>query len=268
MRLRKKFNFKRFLNYLKYNQILYGKKYFYFFVVLVLFMFSVQIISLVTKSGRVDYFQSYYIPMFFGLYAISAIIAVGTSFSSLRSSNKASNFLQLPVIVSEKFLAEFLIRIVGFNLLFFPLFWLTFKLATFIYNLFGWANPLKIYQVESLGLFSAFYYVNGLFENISVALSIFSVFCFLFMGASYFKKYAILKTILTFFGLVFFGFVLMVALSHIFFPDYVEGFHIVIFPRRINENLISTHFYAAILGVFSSLFFLPIAFLKLKEKQA
>lgn len=246
---------------------MYGKTYLYFSVGLVIMMFFVQFFSLLLEAGRTDYFKSFYIPMFFMLYAFSSIVAVGTSFPSLRSPDKASNFLQLPVAVFEKFLAEFLIRIIGFNLLFFPLFWLTFKISYGIYRLFSWSNQLIINEVDGLGLFSAFYDVNGLFENISVAFSIFSAMCFLFMGASYFKKYALFKTFLTLIFMVFFFMVLMIGLSHIFLPNYVEGFQIITFSRRINENLVSTEIYAAIIGVFSSLFFLPIAFLKLKEKQ-
>lgn len=263
MTLQNHFNLKRFLNYFKYNFTMYGKTYLYFSIGLAIALFSLDFFTLNTAYYKNNFFKNNYIPMFFMLYAISGILVIGTSFPSLRNKNKIANYILLPVATFEKFLGEFIIRIIGFNLLFFPLFWLVFKMAYAFYHLFEWAHPLEI---ESFGIFSPFYGIPNTLDKFAV-LSILSLSAFLFMGAAYFKKNALVKTIITFSLLVIFFFVLMVGFSHLFLPNYVKGIDIEIFSRRINKDSIGVQLYAYIIGFGSSLFFIPIAYFKLKEKQ-
>lgn len=264
MTLQNHFNIKRFSNYFKYNLTMYGKSYLYFSIGLLIALFSINFFTLSTATISIRFLKGYYIPVFFMIYTISCVIAVGTSFPSLRNSNKISNYLLIPVSTFEKMLLEFMIRIIGFNLLFIPLYWLVFKIAYAVYHLFEWNNPIVI---GSFDIFSPFYALTNALDKFAVILSILSLSSFLFMGAAYFKKNALFKTIFTLSILVVFFFVLMVGFSHLFLPNKVEGIDIEILSRRINKDLWNTQLYAYIIGIGSSLFFIPLTYFKLKEKH-
>jgi len=264
MNIQKHFNLKRFYNYLQYDLILNGRTYLYFSIGLFMTLFFIIFFTISTASPRLEFVKQYYIPIFFFTYLIGGVMAIGTSFPAFRNANSTINYLLLPVSDLEKFLVQFSIRIIGFTLLFFPLYWVVFKLAYSTYNLFEWKDPI---QIESFGIFSGFHYVVTTLDRFVAGFSIFSVTTFLFAGATYFKKYAVFKTMLTFSLFTIVLFVFMVLLSHLFLPDMVKGFDIRILNRKINDDLVSFQLYASIFGIGTSLFLLPLAYFKLKEKE-
>lgn len=265
MVLQKHFNFKRFLNYLKYDFTIYGKSYLYFAISLSILIFVISFYNLAKGLPYPDYnfLNSRYRIAFFIIYVISGVTVVGLSFPFFRNKTKTVHFIQLPVAIFEKFLSEFLIRIVAFNIVFFFLFWSVFKFAYFVYLLFEWKNALIL---ESYGLLEVFYDVSSNLFGVAIFSFLLFVMSFLFANASYFKKYVLFKTLILFLLLGFIYYALMVGLSHVLY-DNSKGFNIVFFDRRINYQLNSSHLYFFIFTSISSLLFLTITYFNLKEKE-
>jgi hypothetical protein len=190
---------------------------------------------------------------------------MGTSFPALRNKKEASHYFLLPASIFEKFLIQFLIRIVAFSTFFYLIFWLEFKFTAAIYQSIEWRKTITI---ESFDLFAPFTDLNRTLDLLAVLFGMFSIASFLLMGAAYFKKYALFKTILTFgvFAGVFF--LTMVLFSHIFYAEKMRSFlSIELDTYRISENLYNTQMFFYIPAIAASLFFLPTAYFKLKEKE-
>lgn len=265
MKLKDHFSVNRFYKYLKYDLVLNGKTYLFVMIGLVLALVFIHFFTLSTASNRVDFKTSYYIPIFFFTFIIGLVVSGGTSFPALRSSQHSINFLLLPVSNLEKFIVQFLFRVLFFILLFVPLYWITFNIAYGIYGLFEWTNFIYL---EPFELFSVFSEITTTLDKLATVFSIISLAAFAFAGATYFKKYAFFKTILAFSLLIFCSFLLMVLFSHIFFPSNSRDvFEVKIENYYINKDLNNEQLFMYIFGMASSLFLLPLAYFKLKEKE-
>ena len=60
---------------------------------------------------------------------------------------------------------------------------------------------------------------------------------------------------------------LFVMFSHIFYPNQTHGFDIALKTYRIAKNLNNAQLFVYLIGGLSWLFFLPLAYFKLKEKE-
>lgn len=264
MNIQKHFNLKRFYNYFKYDLKLNSTTYIYSFIGLFIVLFSIDFFMLNTANSKVSFLARYYIPGFWLTIIPCTILVIGTCFPSLITSKKTANYLMIPASIFEKLLTEFTIRILTFPLLFFISYWIVFKLSYSIYNLFEWKHNL---QLESFEITDVFKRIPTSLDLWAIILSMISIASFLFIGSIYFKKFAIVKTIITFGVLLFFTYTLSVILSHLLLPDEVQGFTFKILDRRINDDLVSTQLYVYITGCISSLFLLPLAYFKLTEKE-
>ncbi|MFI1744423.1 hypothetical protein [Thalassobellus sediminis] len=261
------FNIKRFNNTFRHDLKLHAKTYLSFCIGLFLGLIFIDLffISSSYKNFRVND----YLPLFYFTFFIGLIIVVGTSFPLLRNKKSAISYLMLPASVFEKFLIQFVIRILCFIILFIPLFWLDFKIAGSIYNLFEWRVQT---QIDDFVLFEAFKPENGIkttFDLIAILGGLFTLAAFLFAGATYFKKYALFKTILSFTGILAFVFLLFMVCTMFFFPEKLHSYGGPIFLEdyKLSKNLYNIQLCIYIIGVVSSLFLLPLAYFKLKEKE-
>jgi hypothetical protein len=265
MNLQKHFSLNRFYKYLKYDLVLNGKTYLFSFIGLILVLICLQFFMVSTAHYLSDFKTQYYTPIFFLTLISGIIISVGTSFPSLRTSQKSINYLLLPASNLEKVMVQGFFRIIVFIVLFIPLYWMSFKLSYGIYGLFEWDNFL---EVAPIGLFDFSEKKLLVLDVCAIIFSIISLASFLFVGAVYFKKYAVFKTILAFGILVFMWFLLMVLFSHIFYPSSSRDFFRIHFDDyKINKGLEGSQLLAYIFGIASSLFLLPLAYFKFKEKE-
>ena len=273
MSLQQHFSFKRFYNYLKFDLLLNGKKYLGFIAVLWIVLFlldfflinTASIIKLNETGIRIKYFRlDTYQPTFLVTLILSLILVVGSSFPALRKKDSTINFLFVPVSLLEKYLVQFVFRILIFSVIYIVLFWLDFKFATFVYNLFEWKNQTEVPSFELLNLFKK---NIPLLDRKIIVLSIFSIASLLFASSTFFNKNALLKTILTLGVLGLITYLFSVLLSHVFLPNQVQGFNVTVFDRKLSNNLNTIQILVYVIGVFSSLFFLPLAYFKLKEKE-
>ena len=265
MSIQKHFKLSRFLKAFKYDLAINAKTYLFF--VLGLF-FGLLFIDLYFISNHYGTFSlNNYQPLFFFTFIISMILVVGSSFPLLRDTKSTANYLMLPISVFEKFLIQFVIRLVVFTILFLPLFWFDFKLADLIYNLFEWRNKTVIENFELL--FDAFSELKTKLDLWAVLLGMFSFASFLFSGAVYFKKYAVFKTVASFSLIVCAMLLFSSMLTLFFFP---KGFNsqnafIDLNTYKVSEHLYSIQLFFYIIGFVSSLFLIPLAYFKLKEKE-
>ncbi|RED47891.1 hypothetical protein [Seonamhaeicola aphaedonensis] len=264
MGLQKYFNLNRFYKYFKYDLTLNGKTYALALLGLFVVLFIVDVFTLSTASSRVNFNRNYYTPIFIFFLVLTGVVSAGTSFSALRSSKTSIHYLLIPVSNFEKFIVQFLIRIMGFVLLFLPLYWLTFKLAYGFYSLFAIVSE----NVESYNMLSPFQWQENKVD-IYILVSLASgLILFAFCGAASFKKYALFKSILTFALFVLAWFLLMVILSHIFYDhDSKELLEINLRSYRVQDGVYNTQIYATILFAGLSLILLPLAYFKLKERE-
>jgi hypothetical protein len=201
----------------------------------------------------------------FASYLLGAGVFVGTAFPVLNNQIKTSSYLMTPGSTLEKCLVQFLIRFVFFIPVALMIFWIGMYLAKASLI----ANPYIQFDVQAQ--ISDFHF-NKLFavewkQNTFIYLSIFSIHTILFAGATYFNRFALVKTLIV--SAIILGAVLLlfVIFSHIFFPSQTNGFEIELHPYEIWGELYNIQLFFYLLGGLSWLFFLSLAYFKLKEKE-
>lgn len=208
--------------------------------------------------------------MCFIFYIIAVWLFVGTAFPDLSNQIKTSNYLLAPGSTFEKVMIQFLIRIGFFIPIALGLFWIVVRLAKFSLTPGdSGLDPSSIPNFQYRFLVS----VNGtdkIFDIWLILFIIFGVFsysCFLFAGSTYFRRYALLKTVIVSGILWGISVLTMVLFSHIFYPMETDGFDIHLKHFVIVERLNSFQLAFLMLAALSWIFFLSIAYFKLKEKE-
>lgn len=192
---------------------------------------------------------------------------VGTAFPALTDQIKKSTYLLLPGSILEKFMVQFIIRIVIFIPLALFLFWVVTHLAKASLvpiPLFGFYPDTQIDDFHFWNLFNE--HINNR-DRLIISLSFFSITSFLFAGSAYFKRFALVKTLIVLGSLIGAVCLLFVLLSHIFFPGVTYGFDIEIPLYNVWKDMVNIQLYLYLVGGISWLFFLPLSYFKLKEKE-
>ncbi len=267
------FSLNRFVKLLNYDMTLHKKKY----VLFALFMFVVLCFAsyyLLDDNYRIlkkfaDHYDANkqhkdYVSYFVWFYLIFSVVVVGSAFSFFRNKEGTSNYLSLPVSNFEKFFYEFLVRVVLFNLLYLLFFWLSFKLAALV---FAQEHSRGFMDIPSFGILDSLDFVKNKLDRNIALLSLFSFTTLMFAGASYFKKFALFKTILALGGLFLFAYVVTLISYHILLPSKVDVFGIEVIDRKVKDGLDSSQKALYLIGALSSLFLLAFAYFKLKEKE-
>ncbi len=266
MSIQKHFNLKRFIKALQYDLTLNAKTYLFFVIGLFFGLLFIDLFA-VANTGK-EFPLDEYTTLFFFTFIISIVIVVGTSFPLLRDKKSSANYIMLPASVFEKFLIQFIIRVLCFFILFMVLFWIDFKVSKAIYYSIEWSRHTEI------GTFSFFDSFRGrefktTLDVIGFSAWLVTLSSFLFAGATCFKKHALFKTILSFALIIVFAFIISTIFTSIYYPRRLDLFSqpIYIMTYKINENLYNTQFLFYITGMLSSLFLFPLAYFKLKEKE-
>jgi hypothetical protein len=203
---------------------------------------------------------------FIVFYLMGVGVVIGTAFPALTNQIKTSNYLLAPGSTFEKYMVQFVIRMVIFIPIALLLFWISAHLAKASLV----PDPRIGFDPEvSIANFSFSDLLNGVafMDKLTIIFTIFSIACLLFAGSVYFNQFALVKTLILtgiIIGAVILSFVIF---SHIFYPEIVHGFDIHLEPYNITEEQNNFQLGFFILGGFSWLFFLPLAYFKLKEKE-
>jgi len=203
---------------------------------------------------------------FIVFYLMGVGVVIGTAFPALTSQIRTSNYLIAPGSTLEKYLVQFVIRIVILIPIALLIFWISAHLAKASLvpdpNI-GFNPEVRIADFRFSDLIDGIAFM----EKLTIIFSIFSIACLLFAGSVYFKRFALVKTVIVS-GIIIGAIILsFVFFSHMFYPEIVHGFDIHIEPYKITEELNNFQLGFFILGGFSWLFFLLFAYFKLKEKE-
>jgi hypothetical protein len=202
--------------------------------------------------------------VFIMLFFTLGIIYTSNSFPSFRSSGKTISYLMLPASASEKYLFEFLTRIVGFVLLMPVFFWLAANIEGVVIHLF--IPGLEEYKFSFAKAWQKFHGGGGKtgWDIMAIVQSCLFVFVAAFTGASHFSKSPLLKSVFTF-SLLFGGFFLFgyLAWKGLNLDEYhLQNNQRILFLKKGNETMCVS---LAILGINLSL--LAISWFRLKEKE-
>ncbi|WP_298765441.1 hypothetical protein [uncultured Polaribacter sp.] len=289
MTTKKYFSSQRFYLYLKYDLALNGKTYLFTLLGLCIVLFFINTFNLIDYTKQIQYidnhkidsvynvnitfFKKSYLPPFLISLFIGILVSAGTAFPALGSNKKSLHYLLLPVSNLEKFVAQFLIRIVAFVLLYFILFWSIFKVSYLFFEIFEpISNTLKNYTIlDPLTIYHKYKYavfnVKSIHYYIFISLFLFVTF-FAFAGASYFKKYALFKTVFAFAIIAFSVFLLQLLCSHIFYAHGEnEFFELKLTKHFVSKRVTNHDLYYLVLFSGISLFLAPLAYFNLKERE-
>jgi hypothetical protein len=273
MPLNNYFNIKRFSLLLQQDLLINRTKYILGILGLGLISYLTMYFFLNSTKERMlstfNYINSYYVG-FFIFYMMAVGVVVGTAFPDLTNKIKTNNFLLAPASVLEKLLVQFVIRIGLFIPIALGLFGTVLRLAkaSLVSDLAKGFDVSKIPYFEFRLLIIG---VNRTWETWQIIFVIFGMFSYgiyLFAGATYFKRYALVKTVIASVVILLISMSFSVGLSHIFYPQETQGFDTKFIEFAVVEQISSLELFFLALSLLSWMFFLTIAYFKLKEKEA
>ncbi len=209
----------------------------------------------------------------FLIFMLGVGLVIGTAFPDLKDKIKTANYLLTPGATLEKYLVQFVVRIGLFIPFALGIFWVAIRLAKaslapeFLEYANVYFDPARLSNFEFRLLVTIG--VDGFRETWEILFLIFGLFsylAYLFAGASFFKRFALIKTVV-FAGILFCtGILFSMCLSYIL-NDQVKFFTIELVEFQISENLHSSVVFLLVLSMLSWIFFLRFAYFKLKEKE-
>lgn len=201
------------------------------------------------------------------LFFLLGIIYSGLSFPAFRSKEKSMTYLMLPASSSEKFVFEFLSRIIVFVILMPLLFWTVANLEGAVMHFY--VPELKHYGFSFGETWSAIKEIESKFGAwATYAIIQGGLFAIIvpFTGAAHFSKSPLLKSMFTFSILVaaysFYAWLLVKGFNlEAFDFDHENGS--VLFIKNDHDVIVS----AAVAMTVINLCLLSIAFFRLKERE-
>lgn len=274
------FNLKRFSRLLQQDLLINKTKYGLTILGLGLITYILSYMFLnSSKESMIKHnyavFQNYTICFAFFMMYVGVII--GLAFSDLSDKIKTSNYLLNPGSTLEKVILQFLIRIGLFVPIALGVFWIGIRLAkaSLMPEI---VNYNSVEQLMDPALIPYFEYRFLITQNsgkiwdtwqiLFVIFGLFSYGIYLFAGATYFKRYALIKTVIASIVVLLTSITFSVLLSHIFYPKETHGFNSRLNEFAVTEHLSSFQLFMVSLSLFSWMFFLAMAYFKLKEKEA
>jgi len=276
MLLNNYFNIKRFGLLLKQDLLINRTKYLLGILGLglVTYLLSYWFLSS-SKNSIINNLNSIYnhYMVCFTFYMMAVGVIVGTAFPDLTDKIKTANYLLSPGSTFEKYLVQFLLRIGLFVPIALGIFWIAIRLAKAslipeMINRNQFFEPAVVPYFEFRLLVTIEDKLWDTWQILFLIFGLFSYGTYLFAGATFFKKYALIKSVIVSVCLLVSGILLSVLLSHILYPLETHGFEIHFDRFRITESFDSTQFFILYLSLLSWIFFLFLAYFKLKEKEA
>ena len=210
MLLNNYFHLNRFARLLKQDLLINRTKYLLAIIGFVLVSYLIFYWYLNAKKHLLTVYSENITDLYaicFSFYLVAVAVVVGTAFPDLSDKIKKSNYLLNPGSTLEKFLVQFLIRIGFFVPIALMVFWLAIRLAKaslspeLLYDN-TYFDPLKVPYFEFRQLIATaagkliktWYIVTMIFGSFSYGV-------YLFAGTTFFKRYALVKTVILIQGL-------------------------------------------------------------------
>ena len=245
MKLHKFFSLKRFGHLLAADLRLNSKRYLYILAGAAVGIYLLLLLSMLSdKRDTVD--TGYYFTMFiFSLLALG--IYIGSAFPAFSEKTTTANFLLFPASNFEKLLSQFLLYYIVGIVLLILLFWIDANLARLsLLHLESVRTGKWIIEPFSYSNFIWSHEIRVITSAYSFTLIILSIAGFLFTMRLFFSRFALAKSIII--GVVLF----MLIVWGLFTVPVYHGNLLVLWDS----------FFGIIF-----IFFLPLAYFKLKEKQ-
>jgi len=271
------FNLNRFARLFKQDLLINKTKYFLAIIglglitYLLTYWFLDGTKSSMIKNERMAY--SIY-GVCFAIYMIVVGVVVGTAFPDLSDKIKTSNYLLNPGSTLEKVMLQFLVRIGLFVPIAFAVFWIAIRLAkaslvpeALSKTVFFDPSVVPYFEYRFL-IANTHQKMSDIWHVIFLIFEFFSYGIYLFAGATYFKRYALVKSVIVSIVVWLIAMSFSVTLSHIFYPQETQGFDTKFIEFAVVEQISSLDLFFLVLSLLSWMFFLAIAYFKLKEKEA
>ena len=269
------FNFNRFVRLFQQDLLINRTKYLLGILGLglITYLLSYWFLSSNKYSlvGNVESINNYYM-LCFVFFMMAVGVIVGTAFPDLTDKIKAANYLLSPGSTFEKFLVQFLLRIGFFIPLALGIFWIAIRLAKDsllpeMINGNQFLDPAVVPYFEYRLLVTRGDKLWDTWQILFMIFGFFSYGTYLFAGGTYFRRYALVKTVVIS-GILFFSCILFSMLLSKIIYSAPRFFDIQFYTFQVSENLDSTEFSLLSLSLLSWVFFLGMAYFKLKEKEA
>ena len=258
------FSFSRFLHLMQNDFLLNYKKYLFTIAGALIVGYIILYMQMPTREYSPDFnVWNYGQTFLMCLRGLGAVI--GMSFPAFSSKTSSMSYLLLPSSNFEKFMSQFVIRIVLGTGLFFIIFWIDARLARAtaleVLSQFEHMPTIKPFEFSNI-----FYNIDPLFERVVLIACMVSIGTYLYSVRLFFKKLALVKTVISMTVAVVFMILLFVALSHVFYPgDY--GWDVQLNTYNIYKRYGNMDIWVYSIFLLSWIFFLPLGYFKLKEKQ-
>jgi hypothetical protein len=206
----------------------------------------------------------HYLELFIVVFIATGVICAGTAFTNLRTKEKMHNYLMLPASIFEKFLLEFMGRILLFMLIVPLLYWAVFNLEGYLVHLF-----YPSYLPQNFALFPDPHFHFGS-EVANRRMGVFMItgglllFVIPFVGATIFSKSPLIKTlfavaVIFFFNLFLVYFFIEILAFKEYYPDTP-----ILFMRHSEDSIVAM----IITSIIFDVALIVAAFFKLKEREA
>ena len=212
------------------------------------------------RPHNLESFQGFLI----GFVAVFGVLYAGHSFPALRGKESTIHYLMVPASALEKFVFEFINRI-GITLLILPLlYWATFHLQGYFFNIFagGIFQPIGIQYLVKIDMEEPDYPFFLVYSLITAAILLALVLAF--TGAAMFNKQPLVKSLFAVAVIVmfFFGYGYIVV-EHIGVGRYNPPDNMFLIPNdQIKVMQLATMAFTGTIVVM-----LFVAFRKLKERE-
>lgn len=256
------FNAKRFLQLCKQHFVHHNQL---FVMATVAYIGAIFIVLSITQIGNdlqphnFDIFQGFLVAFvsFFG------ILFIGHSFPAFRSKESTINYLMIPGSLMEKLILEFLFRI-GIMILALPLlYWVTFHLQGYFFNIFTTEafEPIGLQNIVRVDVEAEDYPQLILTLIIS---AIFLAFVLAFTGAAMFSKQPLVKSVFSVAVIIIFYVAYSyLILEHLNVGEYKPPEDMWLAPSNESSGLlfISSFF------LLTTVLMLFVTYMKLKERE-
>ena len=252
------FSLKRFCNYTASNLTLHYRQLLLMTgAVSAGLLLFLSFLMLVNHSWN----ENQWIPFLIFVVPVAGLLYVGSAFPALRSREKTIGFLMIPVSSFEKFLYEFIERIVLFCVFFPILLYLVGNLAFGIIEAIKHSMDIN-FSAESLSYLQFFEKVMPEEGVNLIVLGSLAALSLAFAGAVVFRKLPLIKTIIFVCAVLFsiVGYIVLIFEKMHLNQPWLEPFF-----QNLEKHKIFTLF-AVLLFIFI-LIILSYAFSKLKEKE-
>lgn len=211
----------------------------------------------------------YATPFIMLLFSLGGFI--GMAFPFMSEKRQLSVHLLTPASTFEKYLGQFLIRVIGGSILFL----IVFHIDAIIARQVALGVLAKYEHAPTIAEFSYKHLLDGnrslhdadrYGQITSMISSVIAIGFFLFSVKTFFNKSGLIKTILTGTGIFITMTLIFIAFSHIFFPD-TTGWSAHLSNYKVNDQFYNVELWFTSIACATPLFLLPLGYFKLKEKQ-